>query len=176
MGKNSKFFQISKKKPERSNYCTPRLRQAEAQRNSVQLAQLNSASMQSVQVAPPGGRVRFWFESWVVPLEMFNCSSGTLVKYISCQLSIMAKGPFGLRRLSDALNMITPKKLKTRFRKEDEDDCMTLSEVTKSKVSTAVREEESSFVSHVSCPTVRDCEGPLREEESLSKKEPAKVC
>ena len=84
----------------------------------------------------------------------------------------MAKGPFGLRRLSDALDLITPKKLKKKFfRKEDEEDMM-LSEVSFAKVRTAdVRDEESYLGSDGSCPTVKDSESPL----SPPKKEPIKV-
>ena len=82
----------------------------------------------------------------------------------------MAKGPFGLRRLSDALDLITPKKLKKKyFRKEDEEH-MTLSVLT-AKVRTAdLREDEIYFGTDGSYPTV-----PLREEGSPSKKESIKV-
>ena len=97
----------------------------------------------------------------------------------------MVKGPFGLSRLSDALDFITPKKLKKKyFRKEDEEDMM-LSEVSIAKVSESkgarveeskgVRVEESYVGSDVSCPTVKDFEGPRREEESPPKKEQIKV-
>ena len=34
----------------------------------------------------------------------------------------MSKGPFGLRRFSDALDMLTPKKFRRRYRPEDEED------------------------------------------------------
>ena len=89
----------------------------------------------------------------------------------------MAKGPFGLRRLSDALAMITPKKLKKKyFQREDEEDDMMMSDVSFGKVRPAsvVREVESSYESDGSCLTVRDNdqrEG-IREEGC---QEPAKV-
>ena len=38
----------------------------------------------------------------------------------------MSKGPFGLRRLSDALDFLTPKKFKRKYRKEDEEDVLAL--------------------------------------------------
>ena len=62
---------------------------------------------------------------------------------VSCHLAIMSK-VFGLRRLSDALEMITPKKLRKRYeRLDEEDDLLDLDEKSSQLTSSGMREEES---------------------------------
>ena len=93
-----------------------------------------------------------------VKLVPLTCAD--ILKKVSCHLSIMAKVTFGFRRLSDALDMLTPKRLKKKkyFRLGDEDEDFF---VTKPEVMTS---QESPTVSET-LEGAREC--PLSEQESL---------
>ena len=77
----------------------------------------------------------------------------------------MSKGPFGLKRLSDALAAITPKKIRKQFVKQSGEEDLILSEFPIGQLAVGDdAREESSFEISRPRPFVSDIERETLEE------------